>query len=600
MFRLGDVWKIIVLVALSNFAPPIMWGVGKAQAQGLTPGGVPYDTQIGSFINRGDKSGYYAWSLGGDMDYIEFLIAPPSAYVGRVPPATGTIIWYLPDLGEDQLSAAAMAHSNMHAGPLGIYHGKQWYRDATTSPAAGTAAAKLAPYGTESAVTKYIKEGWGWDTDGDGDVDADDYADIFDGDMDDDGTPDATDADMDGDGEHDRYEKVGTVDNALRRREGDPYQFIDRDGDSLPDFLDEDGDGVLNWIEQRWVESMPPEYALAARDDDLAPDGWEWLYNDNPHSPYYRLRAVTDFVGLGDPLADSDNDGAPNWWEQISGTDMNDRDRFPDHDGDGVLDWLVAPVPGSVHNPIQVSIPKPTAPTTVVTGGGTTGGGTPPTVPTPPAPTPAKPFQMVWPASSGSSSPTPSGQASAGTPITDSNATTAANAFTGIGSGSISLNPGFGASFTGPTTGGTGGGSGGGPGGGSGGEGGDGDYQVVEQPKGTSTAYLGVGGGSWRFQSGNDLGLQAGAEYVHAGLGASDLRNAMGIAPSGVDLSHVAVLSMKWIDGTTKTWNVPLLPDLTTPSGQTADKVRYFLRLFAAIWTGYFFIGKVWLAIRTG
>lgn len=461
----------------------------------------------------------------------------------------------------------------------------------------------------KNLLLRLIERGKIPDYDQDGHIDGDDLN-RFKTDMDNDGIPNATDKDKDGDGELDRYERIGAEPDPDFVREWNPSAWPDRDGDTFPDFFDSDGDGYPNWIENAWFKASTldevPLGTIPMSDPDSHPDGWGWIINDNPGSFDYGRHAVTEYRGpggLGAAQNDDDGDGAANWWELIYGSDPTDPDDFPDGDHDGRIDFLAnRPGQQAPSDDIRVALP-PKPPTTVVGGSPTTGGEAPPSVPDPPAPTPSKPFQMAWPAKN-EGAPQVSGAASAGAPITPTNATTGASPFTSIPSGAASSNPGYGGSFTSPATGGTGGGgSGGGGGGGGGGEGegpGNGDYQVVEQPKGESTAFMGVGGGSWQYRSGNDLGATAGAEYVHAGLGAAGLRNAMGTAPSGVDSTHVAVLTMKWIDGTMKTWNIPLLPDLSTPAGQTADKVRFFLRLFAAILVGYIFIGKVWAALRTG
>lgn len=461
----------------------------------------------------------------------------------------------------------------------------------------------------KNLVLRLLQRGKIRDYDNDGHTDGDDVR-RFLTDMDNDGIPNANDPDKDGDGELDRYERIGTEPDPDFLREWDPASYPDRDGDGRADFFDSDGDGYPNWIENLWFKKSTleevPLGVIPQTDPNSHPNGWGWIINDNPSSFDYGRHAVTEYRGpggLGAALDDTDGDGAANWWELIYGSDPTDPDDFPDGDHDGRIDFLSnRPGAAPTEEPIRVALP-PKPPTQVVGGTPTTGGEAPPSVPDPPAPTPEKPFQIAWPAKV-EGAPQVTGQSSAGTPITPTNGTTTASPFTQVPTGAASSNPGYGGSFTSPATGGTGGGGGGyGGSGGGGGEGegpGNGDYQIVDQPRGQSTAYMGVGGGSWQYRSGNDLGLTAGAEYVHAGLGAAGLRNSMGIAPSGVDATHAAVLSMKWIDGTTKTWNVPLMPDLGTASGQAADKIRFFLRLFAAIVAGYIFIGKIWTALRQG
>lgn len=580
MFRLAEFWKIVVIAIAFNVVPPVVGVMNEAH--------------------------------GAAGDFVTYSV-PGGSITGVLGVADGVTYIITSDIGNNTQWAFGLFYVRQFSYPYQVtFLNSSEYASLNTGGFPKAELGQNPPMGKingKSLLLRMIEKGKLWDIDKNGVINAADAL-KFTTDMDNDGIPNSTDKDDDGDGELDRYEELQPQDNDSLSK-WDPTKFIDRDDDKRPDFFDSDGDGYPNWIESWWAATEPSQAPFlegvtpqATIDPNIHPSSYGWIVDNNPASLNFRGQAVDGYLGPGIAWGDEDGDGIPNWYEFVRGTGISDPAEFPDTNGDGVPDLIFvagAPVRAPEGTTVNVA-PRP--PSTVVTGGGTTGGETPPVVPTPPTPTPITPFQMAWPqgGGGGGGASAPAGQSNAGSVITSSNATSNAGAFTGIGSGAAASNPGYGGSFTSPATGGTGGGSGGGTGGGTGeGEGpGNGDYQVVEQPKGQSTAFMGVGGGSWQYRSGNDLGLTAGAEYVHAGLGASGLRNQMGQGPSGVDISHVAVLSMRWIDGTTKTWNVPLLPDLSTPSGQTADKIRIFIRIFAALIAGYVFIGKVWTALRQG
>jgi len=549
----SQAWRHVCLSWWLLLAPPVICFMGGDSARGveLTPGGVPNDTQPGAFIDRGGGiSGYYGYRVVIGEGYFEFLVAPPSAYVGRVPVPTGTLVWHLPNLEADELDAATMASANTHAGALGQYYGKEWFRDAVLDPEVGSAAWRGLKYdkdggiANESIVEKYIREGWGWDMDGDDDVDADDYEDMFDGDMDNDEIPDADDWDIDGDGEPNQTEMDhGPVGPDDPRAYLDHLTGMDRDLDTLPDLLDHDADGVPNWVETEL--GYDPEDALSV------PEGGVW-FTGQPDGPY------TEWI-------DTDHDGAWDWLEGLAGSNPNDVNSIPDKTDNGVWDWGV---PSNKILFANLPITPPGSP-----------GPTPPENPTPGS----NPIAPILVNGGGSMAGAPA-SGSAGGAAGDGESQ--GNTVDGTG------NPGAS----------TGGGENPVPGAGEGGEGGEGEgigrYIVQEYPRGNSTAYLGVGGGSWQQRAGPNSQYYTGTTHDAVLTKADVLVNAIrGVQVVGAE-GHVITFPIKWFDGTAKNFSIPLLPNTSTEWGAIAEQVRIFLRSAAIVFVTYVLIRSVWLVLR--
>jgi hypothetical protein len=532
VIRFSDAWKICFLALLIVLGAPVfLFMGGEARGEDLTPGGVPINTTPGTYFDMGGNvKGTWGYHVVVGEGYFEFLVAPPSAYFNRNPPATGTIVYYLPSGDQDMLSAATMASVNTHAG-------NAW-----------TGAILLDPpfmpdtINGKNLIQEMLLKGEFWDIDKDGDVDWRDVA-LWGDDMDQDGIPNADDADADGDGESNFSESVEPESaNASSYKQYNPFRFPDRDGDTLPDLVDSDNDGWANFLE-KFAGTSPTDA------NDKPASGFQLNFADAESGAIMFAGVVPSGF-----WPDSDGDGAWDWLETLYGTDINDPYSFHDGNGDGHWDWtgalrlqvgapIVAPDPD---DPVPVP-PVQTPPITMPSGGGQNAGG---------------------------AASDPAGGA-AGTGATSGN--------TVDGTG----NPGAGSEQPEPST----------PS-----ASGTGavvrHFAVIQKPRGNSSAFQGVGGGTWQQRSSMNYGYVAGQMFDASATKADVIANVfLGVQVSGTQ-SHVLALPIKWIDGTTKTFNVPLMPDAATEWGAIAENVRGFLRAIATLFVTYVFIRSVWSVLQ--
>lgn len=553
MFRFSDFWKISVLAVYLNLMPPI-----ACFAEG----------PIGSATGSGNDRAYwvaneYGW---GKVYERGTRTALPAGQVyfgfqeGGYTPSAESVSWITANFVTTGVSFTGLSALALSYAPGG---------NVLDNTSLGTISGQ--PFARWLVANNAI-----WDADGDGDVDSADLVRIM-TDMDGDGLANGStgEKDTDGDGELD------VVEARMEAATGIPHKFNvnsfpDRDGDELPDMNDNDGDGWPNWL-----ESWPKANGMGTISDPLdaeshpagsSSDIESWypiLVSKNPDYP------GTAFQGPN-PFGDDDNDGAFNWLELITPTPSDDDTWYPDGNGDGIWDWYVEPGGGGggsgviIGEPEDEPDPDPPPPP-------------PPFVPPPTPPTVFTPGNQVGGTiTAPSSTNNPNQMYVDNTNSTQSTNIGAGNGAYVDGSGNpinVNLPPGTGSSGTTQ---------------------GEGDYVVIDVPKGVSTNYQGAGGGTWKQRESPDRGeaLEGAAESISEGL--EGLRPGFGGSTGNAygTVAHEMSFTLTLPGLGERSFTIPTLPDPSTWYGATLETIRNLIILVAKVVSSWVCFTKIWQALR--